>query len=141
MAYAATGDLLGRDPDSCDLFKSGYRQRLADVTAGYSKATRGADTMAIDDLSAFFARLQQDAALREQALALQDADDAGRLDGLCRLAREHGFDVAPEDWQQAEAETAAASLDDEALRKVAGGGCSAVGSLAFGPSAPLNPMG
>lgn len=97
--------------------------------------------MAIDDLSAFFARLQQDAALRDQALALQDADDAGRLDGLCRLAGEHGFDVTPEDWQHADAQTAAAALDDESLRTVAGGGCSAVGSVAFGQGTPLNPMG
>lgn len=34
VAYAATGDLLGRDPDSCELFKSGYRQRMAAVAAG-----------------------------------------------------------------------------------------------------------
>lgn len=83
--------------------------------------------MAIDDLSAFFARLQQDAALRDQALALQDEDGADRLDGLCRLAREHGFDVAPEDWQHADAKDAAAALDDESLRKVAGG------SICFSP--------
>ena len=33
VAYAATGDLLGRDPDACELFKGGYRQRLADVAS------------------------------------------------------------------------------------------------------------
>ena len=33
IAYAATGDILGRDPDACELFKSGYRQRLAGVAA------------------------------------------------------------------------------------------------------------
>lgn len=42
IAYAATGDLLGRDPDACELFKSGYRQRLADVVAGpRGQAERG----------------------------------------------------------------------------------------------------
>lgn len=34
VAYKATGDLHGRDPDACELFRSGYRQRLAEVAAG-----------------------------------------------------------------------------------------------------------
>ena len=36
LAYVATGDLLGRDPEACALFKSGYRQRLTDVAAAYT---------------------------------------------------------------------------------------------------------
>ena len=42
--------------------------------------------MAIDDLTAFFTRLQEDEALRRQALALEEVLGADRVDGLCRLA-------------------------------------------------------
>lgn len=77
--------------------------------------------MSIEDLSAFFTRLQEDEALREQAFGLQDAGGAERLDGLCRLAGEHGFDVTPEDWKHEAAGPAIAALDDESLRQVVGG--------------------
>jgi radical SAM protein with 4Fe4S-binding SPASM domain len=40
VAYKATGDLLGRDPDSCALFKGGYRQRLAGVAAACPSLAR-----------------------------------------------------------------------------------------------------
>jgi predicted ribosomally synthesized peptide with nif11-like leader len=98
--------------------------------------------VSIDDLTAFFSRLQEDEALRGQALALEQAAASDRLEGLCRLAQEHGFDVTPDDLRAAHAVPAVAELDDEALKSLpAGGGCSAVGSVAFGQGAEFNPMG
>ena len=83
--------------------------------------------MPIDDLKAFFAKLETDAALQEQARALQGSADGERVAGLCRLAADAGFTVTPEDWKSAAAGTAAAELDDESLRAVVGGLCDAVG--------------
>ena len=76
--------------------------------------------MSMEDLNAFFARLQQDTALRDQALAAQDEAGDARLDALSRLAREHGFDVTSEDLARAAEVPAAAELDDEALSRVTG---------------------
>ena len=89
--------------------------------------------MSIEDLSAFLTKLQGDTALRDQALAMQDAEGAERADGLCRLAQEHGFDVTLEDWAHEAAGPAIASLDDESLRKVVGGSCDSPGLLGGGP--------
>jgi predicted ribosomally synthesized peptide with nif11-like leader len=83
--------------------------------------------MSIEGLTAFFARLQEDTALRDQAAAFEGAGGAERLDGLCRLAREHGFEVTPEDWAHEAAGPAVAALDDESLRRVAGGVCYSPG--------------
>jgi predicted ribosomally synthesized peptide with nif11-like leader len=87
--------------------------------------------VSIDDLTAFFAQLQNDQALQDQARALQGAPDDERLDGLCRLAGEHGFDVTPADWQHEAAGPAIAALDDESLRGVVGGACGE-GAGAYG---------
>ena len=83
--------------------------------------------MPIDDLKAFFAKLETDAALQEQARALKGSADDERVAGLCRLAADAGFNVTPEDWTSAAAGSAAAELDDESLRAVVGGLCEAVG--------------
>jgi len=88
--------------------------------------------MPIDDLKAFFANLETDAALQDQARALQGSADAERVAGLCRLAADAGFDVTPEDWNSVAAGTAAAELDDESLRAVVGGLCSSPG-IGSGP--------
>ena len=77
--------------------------------------------MPIDDLQAFFTRLETDA-------ALQGGADDERVAGFCALAAEAGFAVTAEDWMSAAAGTAAAELDDESLRAVVGGLCDVVGS-------------
>jgi len=84
--------------------------------------------MPIDDLKAFFAKLETDAALQEQARALQGSADGERVAGLCGLAADAGFTVTPEDLSSAAAGTAAAELDDESLRAVVGGLCSSPGA-------------
>jgi predicted ribosomally synthesized peptide with nif11-like leader len=88
--------------------------------------------MPIDDLKAFFTKLETDADLQEQARALQGAADAERVAGLCALATDAGFTVTPEDLRSAAAGTAAAELDDESLRAVVGGLCGVIGST-LGP--------
>jgi predicted ribosomally synthesized peptide with nif11-like leader len=95
--------------------------------------------MSMDDLKAFFGRLQEDAALRDRVPALQDAEGAGRVGGLLRLAREHGFDVTREDLTHAASDPSAAELDDESLSGVAGTGpCD---SSRLGGSLDPVPMG
>jgi len=81
----------------------------------------------IDDLKAFFAKLETDTALQDKARALQSSAEDERLAGLCALAADAGFTVTPDDWRSAAAGTAAAELDDESLRAVVGGLCEAVG--------------
>ena len=87
--------------------------------------------MSIEDLTAFFAKLESDGALQDEALALQDASGEERLAGLTSLAAEHGFTVTAADWEHEAAGPAIAALEDEKLRDVAGGGCGdAVGLYA-----------
>jgi predicted ribosomally synthesized peptide with nif11-like leader len=95
--------------------------------------------MSIEDLKAFFARLESDEALRAQAFSLEGADE--RVDGLCLLAKEQGFDVTPEDWQHEAAGPAVAALDDESLRKVVGGACDSPGIFAGAPQGENPVMG
>ena len=90
--------------------------------------------MPIEDLTAFFARLESDETLRDAAIGIEAAAGAERLDALCRLARDNGFAVTPEDWQHEAAAPAIAALDDESLRTVVGGtACDAVGTALGGP--------
>ena len=86
--------------------------------------------MPIDDLKAFFAKLETDTALQEKARELQGSPDEERVAGLCRLAADAGFTVTPEDWKSAAAGSAAAELDDESLRAVVGGICETSGAFA-----------
>ncbi len=86
--------------------------------------------MPIDDLKAFFTKLETDAALQEQARALQGSTDDERVAGLCALAADAGFTVTPEDLSSAAAGTAAAELDDQSLRAVVGGICESTGFFA-----------
>lgn len=80
--------------------------------------------MSIEDLSAFFEKLQSDEDLRQKAVALQDSDDPERLDGLCRLAAENGFQVTPADWEHEAAAPAVEALSKNALGEVVGAGCA-----------------
>ena len=86
--------------------------------------------MPIDDLKAFFAKLQTDTALQDKARALQTSPDDERVAGLCRLAADAGFTVMADDWKSAAAGTAAAELDDQSLRAVVGGICESTGFFA-----------
>jgi predicted ribosomally synthesized peptide with nif11-like leader len=94
--------------------------------------------MSIDQLSAFIAHLQEDEALRQSATALGDDE---REAGLCRLAKEHGFDVTPEDLRAAHAVPAVAELDDTVLKDLVGGSCQAIGISLIGQTDPGEPMG
>ena len=85
--------------------------------------------MPIDDLKAFFAKLETDADLQDKARALQGSTDDKRVAGLCALAAEAGFTVTPEDLSSAAAGSAAAELDDQSLRAVVGGVCSSPGGF------------
>ena len=90
--------------------------------------------MPIDDLKAFFAKLETDADLQAKARALQGSADEERLAGLCALAADAGVAVTPEDWKSAAAGSAAAELDDESLRAVVGGVCGSPGFTSGRPS-------
>jgi predicted ribosomally synthesized peptide with nif11-like leader len=79
--------------------------------------------MSIEDLTAFFAKLESDEALQDEALALQGARGEERLAGLTSLAAAHGFTVTAADWEHEAAGPAIAALEDEKLRNIAGGGC------------------
>ena len=81
--------------------------------------------MSIEDLTAFFAKLESDGALQDEALALQGASGEKRLAGLTSLAAAHGFTVTAADWEHEAAGPAIAALEDDKLRDVAGGGCGA----------------
>ena len=86
--------------------------------------------MAIDDLKAFFAKLESDTGLQDKARALQGSAGDERAAGLCGLAAEAGFTVTPEDLSSAAASAATAELDDESLRAVVGGLCDVTGFAA-----------
>lgn len=77
--------------------------------------------MSIEDLTAFFARLHDDAALQEKARAVSGSDEE-RLAAVCRLAADEGYTVTPEDLRSEQARPAAAALDDETLQEIVGGG-------------------
>ena len=70
--------------------------------------------MSEDQLSAFLARLQNDAGLREK---LKESAD---LDAALAITREAGFDVSKADWLSFQA-TTISNLSDEELEQVAGG--------------------
>jgi hypothetical protein len=79
--------------------------------------------MSVEDLRTFFARLESDESLQEEARALDAGADEERLAGLCRLAAREGLEVTPEDWRHESVGPAVAALDDERLRDVVGAGC------------------
>ena len=83
--------------------------------------------MSIEDLTAFFAKLESDEAMQDQALALQGAPGEERLAGLTSLAAAHGLTVTAADWVHEAAAPAIAALEDETLRDVAAGAYGAQG--------------
>jgi predicted ribosomally synthesized peptide with nif11-like leader len=83
--------------------------------------------MPIDDLKAFFAKLETDTALQDKARALQGSAEGERVAGLCSLAAAEGLSVTPEDLKSAAAGSAVVELDDESLRAVVGGVCGSPG--------------
>ena len=85
--------------------------------------------MPIDDLKAFFAKLESDADLQAKARALQGSAADERVAGLCALAADAGFTLTAEDLSSAAAGSAAAELDDESLRAVVGGWCGSPGGF------------
>ncbi len=96
--------------------------------------------MSLSDLTAFFERLQTDAALQEKTRELFGADD--REEALCRLAAGEGFDFTVEELRSEQAKPALAGLDDESLKEVVGGiGCDIPGGILFHPAGHPEPMG
>jgi predicted ribosomally synthesized peptide with nif11-like leader len=80
--------------------------------------------MSVDDLHAFFKKLESDEALRQEVIALDAATDDERLTALRALAGREGFVVVEEDWAHDSVAPAVAALEDEQLRGVVGGaGC------------------
>ena len=80
--------------------------------------------MSVEDLHAFFTRLEGDEGLRQEVIALDADSDEERLAALCTLAAREGFVVAGEDWEHDSVGPAVAALEDEELRSVVGGaGC------------------
>lgn len=71
----------------------------------------------------FYRELQYDEDLRQQAVALQAAPDDERIEGLCRLAADRGFDVSPEDLRQPPDGESGRALSEADLEAVAGAGC------------------
>ena len=94
--------------------------------------------MSIDDLTAFFAKLQEDPALQEKARAVSGSDDE-RLSALCGIAAEAGYTVTTEDLRSEQAQPAVAALDEGVLQHIVGGagGCTIPGST----NPQITPMG
>jgi len=86
--------------------------------------------MSVDDLHAFFTKLESDESLRQEVIALDAASEEERPEALYALAAREGFDVTEDDWRHESVVPAVAGLEDEALRSVVGGvGCQPWGLL------------
>ena len=94
--------------------------------------------MSLDDLHAFFRKLEGDEELRREVIALDAASDEERMAALQALAAREGFAVTAEDWQHDSVGPAVAELEVEELRRVVAAGCPenagflATGAGAFG---------
>jgi predicted ribosomally synthesized peptide with nif11-like leader len=77
--------------------------------------------MSVEDLHAFFGKLEGDEGLRRQAMALDALPTGERFAALRALATQEGFDVTEEDWRHESVGPAVAALEDEELRGVVGG--------------------
>ena len=96
--------------------------------------------MSLNDLTAFFERLQTDAALQEKTRELFLADD--REEALCRLASAEGFSFTVQELRSEQGKPALAALDDESLQEVVGGiGCDVPGGIVMHPAGNPEPMG
>jgi predicted ribosomally synthesized peptide with nif11-like leader len=93
----------------------------------------------MNDLSAFFEKLQNDPGLQEKTRALFGAED--REDALCSLAEAEGFTFTVEELRSEQAKPSVATLDDSTLKEVVGGaGCGLPGFLNSAPSGSV-PLG
>jgi predicted ribosomally synthesized peptide with nif11-like leader len=89
--------------------------------------------MSLNDLSAFFEKLQDDPELQEKVRAVFGAED--REEALCSLAEAEGFTFTVEELRSEQAKPSVGALDDAALHEVVGG----TGSLpGFGPGPRLD---
>jgi predicted ribosomally synthesized peptide with nif11-like leader len=96
--------------------------------------------MSIDNIKAFWTRVQADEALRNELNALRSEHDAIALAGVTALGSRYGFVFTPDEYRAAIRAKAAseiqspAGLSDADLDVVAGGGpCCACGSSMGGP--------
>jgi predicted ribosomally synthesized peptide with nif11-like leader len=85
--------------------------------------------MSVEDLHAFFGKLESDESLRRQAMELDALSGQERFAALYALATREGFDVTEEDWRHESVGPAVAELADEQLRDVVGAGCGALEGL------------
>lgn len=92
--------------------------------------------MSVEDLHAFFKKLESDEDLRQEVIALDADSDEARFSALHALAARDGLEVTGEDWRHESVGPAVAALEDEELRSVVGAGCGAneglAGSVGFG---------
>ena len=72
--------------------------------------------MSEEQLTALFAKVNEDAELRETFKRAAD------LDAAIAMAKEAGFDVSKEDWDRHQAQNKL-ELSDEELEELAGGTC------------------
>jgi predicted ribosomally synthesized peptide with nif11-like leader len=80
--------------------------------------------MSVDDLHAFFEKLETDEILRQEVIALDALADEERARAVHDIAAREGYTITAEDWQHESVSPAVESLSDEALRGVvAGDGC------------------
>ena len=80
--------------------------------------------MSVDDLHAFFTKLENDESLRQEVIALDALGDEERARAVHDIAAREGFTITAEDWQHKSVGPAITSLSDEALRDVvAADGC------------------
>jgi predicted ribosomally synthesized peptide with nif11-like leader len=89
--------------------------------------------MSVDDLHAFFKKLEADESLRREVIALDARSDEERFQALQELAAREGLTVTEEDWRHESVAPAVAALEDETLRSVVGGaGCLNSGAYGVG---------
>jgi predicted ribosomally synthesized peptide with nif11-like leader len=80
--------------------------------------------MPVEDLHAFFKKLESDEALRQEVIALDAVSDEERMAALQAMAAREGFAVTADDWAHDSVGPAVAELEDEELRSVVAAGCS-----------------
>jgi predicted ribosomally synthesized peptide with nif11-like leader len=95
--------------------------------------------MSLDNIKAFWARVQADEALRREMAALRSDQDAAALADVTALGSRHGFVFTTSEYQAAIRDRIAGelqppdSLSDGDLDSVAGGGCCQCGTSVGGP--------
>lgn len=89
--------------------------------------------MSVDDLHAFFKKLEGDEDLRQEVVALEASPGDEGFAALQALAAREGYEVTEDDWKHESVGPAVASLSDDALRDVvAAAGCVPWGAYGSG---------